>query len=65
LVQVGIIFILDPSKFNYNKQKPFNRLSETCLDENEKRKISEIFYGLRKESLADVIESYAEKERML
>ena len=33
------------------------RLSETSLSEDEKRKISEIFYGLQKESLADVIRS--------
>ena len=33
-------------------------MSETSLPENEKRKISEIFYGLQKESLTDVIRSH-------
>ena len=33
-------------------------MSETSLSEDEKRRISETFYGLQKESLADVIRSH-------
>ena len=36
-------------------------MSETDLDDEEKRKISEIFYGLQKESLAEVIRCYADE----
>ena len=36
-------------------------MSETDLDDDEKRKISEIFYGLRKESLAEVIKCHADE----
>ena len=41
------------------------RLSETSLSEDEKRKISEIFYGLQKESLADVIRSHGSANPLL
>ncbi len=41
------------------------RLSETSLDEEEKRNISEIFYGLHKENLASVIRYYALEHNLL
>ena len=43
---------------NINEFIFHRRLSETSLGDDEKRKISEIFYGLQKESLADVIRSH-------
>ena len=42
-----------------------SRLSETGLDDNEKKKISEIFYNLRKESLADAIDCYSTENRLM
>jgi hypothetical protein len=41
------------------------RLSETSLDEGEKRNIAEIFYGLHKENLASVIRTYALEHNLL
>ena len=43
----------------------FARLSETSLEEGEKRAITEMYYSLHKESLASVIRNYAVEKNLL